>query len=114
MILSLFSSRPDHPLADAKELKRILAEIPLDNAFKAVDELSGWLESLANANGFRADLLFDVVRQIDDVAQAHLKNWPATISIHRGCRARRKRSCGPRCPGISSAFRCWAGVACNR
>ena len=73
MILSLFSSRPDHPLADAKELKRILAEIPLDNAFKAVDELSGWLESLANANGFRADLLFDVVRQIDDVAQAHLK-----------------------------------------
>ena len=61
------SSRPDHPLADAKELKRILAEIPLDNAFKAVDELSGWLESLASADGFRADLLFDVLRQIDDV-----------------------------------------------
>lgn len=73
MILSLFSARPDHPLADAKELKRIIGEIPLDNAFKAVDEISGWLESLANADGFRADLLFDVARQLDDAAQPHLR-----------------------------------------
>lgn len=73
MILSLFSSRPDHPLADPKELKRIVGEIPLDNAFKAVDEISGWLESLANADGFRPDLLFDVARQLDDAAQPHLR-----------------------------------------
>jgi hypothetical protein len=74
MILNLFSSRPDHPLADAKELKRIIAELPLDNAFKAVDELAGWLESLANADGFRVDQLFDIARQLDDAAQPHLKN----------------------------------------
>ena len=73
MILSIFSSRPDHPLADAKELKRIIAEIPLDNAFKAVDEISGWLESLANADGFRADMVFDIIRQLDEAAQPHLK-----------------------------------------
>jgi hypothetical protein len=73
MILNLFSSRPDHPLADAKELKRVIAELPLDNAFKAVDEIAGWLESLGNADGFRADLLFDVARQLDDAAQPHLK-----------------------------------------
>jgi hypothetical protein len=73
MILSLFSSRPDHPLADPKELKRIVAEVPLDNAFKAVDELSGWLESLINADGFRVDQLFDVARQLDDAAQQHLR-----------------------------------------
>lgn len=73
MILNLFSSRPDHPLADAKELKRTIAELPLDNAFKAVDEVAGWLESLGNADGFRADQLFDVARQLDDAAQSHLK-----------------------------------------
>lgn len=73
MIMSLFSSRPDHPLADPKELKRVIAEIPVDNTFKAVDEISGWLESLGNADGFRVDLLFDVVRQLDDAAQPHLK-----------------------------------------
>ena len=47
MILKLFSSRPNHPLGDAKELKRVLSELPLDNAFKAVDEVYGWFESLA-------------------------------------------------------------------
>ena len=73
MIMNLFSSRPDHPLADAKELKRIIAELPLDNAFKAVDDISGWVESLSNADGFAADLLFDVLRQLDDAAQPHLK-----------------------------------------
>ncbi|MFC5301534.1 hypothetical protein [Azospira restricta] len=73
MILNLFSSRPDHPLADAKEVKRVLAELPPDNAFKAVDEIAGWLESLANAEDFRVDLLFDVARQLDDAVQPHLK-----------------------------------------
>lgn len=73
MILNIFSSRPDHPLADAKELKRILAEVPHDNAFKALDELAGWLESLGNAEGFRIDHIFEVLRQIDDAAQPHLK-----------------------------------------
>lgn len=66
MILNLFSSRPEHPLGDAKELKRILAELPLDNAFKAVDEIYGWFESLRHAEDFRADHLFEVVRQLDE------------------------------------------------
>ena len=30
MILNLFPNRPDHPLADAKEFKRILAELRVD------------------------------------------------------------------------------------
>lgn len=60
MILNLFSSRPDHPLGDAKELKRVLADLPLD-AFKAVNEIYGWFESLRLADDFRLDQLFDVV-----------------------------------------------------
>lgn len=74
MILNLFSSRPDHPLGDAKGLKRILAEVPLDNSFKAVDEIYGWLESLlSSADEFRVDHLFDVVRQLDETAQPHIR-----------------------------------------
>jgi hypothetical protein len=73
MILNLFSSRPDHPLGDAKELKRILAELPLDNSFKAADEIYGWFESLQTADGFRVDQLFDVVRQLDEAAQPHIR-----------------------------------------
>ena len=73
MILKLFTSRPDHPLGDAKELKRVLVELPLDNAFKAVDEVYGWFESLLSADDFRVDHLFDVVRQLDESAQAHVR-----------------------------------------
>ena len=73
MILNLFSSRPDHPLGDAKELKRVLVELPLDNAFKAVDEVYGWFESLLTADDFRVDHLFDVVRQLDEAAQHHVR-----------------------------------------
>jgi len=73
MILNLFSSRPEHPLGDAKELKRVIAELPLENAFKAVDEIYGWFESLQTADGFRVDHLFDVVRQLDEAAQPHIR-----------------------------------------
>lgn len=73
MIMNLFSSRPDHPLGDPKEFKRILSEVPLDNAYKAVDEIHGWLESLRSAEGFRVDHYFDVICQLDDAAQPHVR-----------------------------------------
>ena len=73
MILNLFSSRPDHPLGDPKELKRVIAELPLDNSFRAVDEVYGWYESLMVANDFRVDHLFDVVRQLDEAAQPFIR-----------------------------------------
>ncbi len=73
VILNLFSSRPQHPLGDAKEVKRVIAELPLDNAFKAADEIYGWFESLRHVEGFRTDHLFDVVRQLDDAAQFHIR-----------------------------------------
>ena len=73
MLLNLFSPRPDHPLADAKELKRVLSELPVDNAYRAVDEIHGWFESLQVVPDFRADLLFDVVRQLDEATQPHLR-----------------------------------------
>lgn len=73
MILSLFSAKPEHPLADAKELRRAIAELPLDNAFKAVDEVLAWFESLLSAEGFKPEQLFDTVRQLDEAAQPHLR-----------------------------------------
>lgn len=73
MIMNLFSSRPDHPLGDAKELKRVITALPSDNSFKAVDEVYGWFESLQSADGFRIDHYFDVVRQLDEAAQPYIR-----------------------------------------
>ena len=73
MLLKLFSSRPEHPLGDPKELKRTLSELPLDNSFKAVDEVYGWFESLRTVQDFKVDHLFDVIRQLDEAAQTHVR-----------------------------------------
>jgi hypothetical protein len=73
MLINLFPQRPDHPLADAKELKRILAELHVDKAANAVDELTSWFDSLKHARNFRLDHYFDVLRQLDDAGQPHLR-----------------------------------------
>lgn len=65
--------KTDHPLADPKELRRVITELPLDNAFKALDELDGWFESLLSANDFPNDVRFEVVRQLDEAGQQHVR-----------------------------------------
>lgn len=69
----LFGNKSDHPLADPRELRRLIAEIPTDNAFKALDEVAGWLESLQQVTDFSPERLFEAVRQLDEAAQAHVR-----------------------------------------
>jgi hypothetical protein len=46
-MLGLFGTKSTHPLADAKEAKRILSELAACEAIACVDETTGWFESLA-------------------------------------------------------------------
>ncbi len=62
-----------HPLADPRELKRIVAELPKDNAFKALDEIAGWLESLLASDGIPVDRMYEAAHQLDEAAQPLLK-----------------------------------------
>ncbi|MDR0576364.1 MAG: hypothetical protein LBI87_02225 [Candidatus Accumulibacter sp.] len=72
-MLNFFSTkRPDHPLGEAREFKRVLAKLPQD-AFKAVDEVYNWFESLKHADDFRIDRLYEVVDGLDCAAQPHLR-----------------------------------------
>ncbi|WP_153116141.1 hypothetical protein [Rhodocyclus tenuis] len=73
MILDFFASRSAHPLDDPAELRRVIAALPPDNPFKAVDEVFGWLESLQQADDVRVDRRFEAVRALDDAAQPHLR-----------------------------------------
>lgn len=72
-VAQLFAFKPDHPLADSKELQRTLAALPIDNAFKALDEVTGWLESLRNSTSFPEDMLFDTVKQLEEAALPHVR-----------------------------------------
>jgi hypothetical protein len=69
----IFAHKNDHPLANARELRKVLGELPKDNAFRALDEISGWLESLDGVSGFSTSALYEVLEQLDEAAQPHLK-----------------------------------------
>lgn len=72
-MLGIFSAKSEHPLAEPKEAKRVLAQLGTRDAAAAVDEITGWLESLAGDErlklGDRVALLF----QLDEAAQPHAR-----------------------------------------
>ena len=72
-MLNFFSTQPDHPLGETRELKRVLARLPQD-AFKAVEEIHTWFESLRQTDDFRLDHLYEVIRSLDVAAQPHLRH----------------------------------------
>ena len=67
-----FDHKDVHPLADARELQRILAEIPSDKYFKALGEIVGWLEALQSEE-MPGLALFEATRQLDEAAQLALR-----------------------------------------
>ena len=58
------------PTADLKEARRLLAEAPSGDPFKAAEELTHWLESVRTAPGFKPEYLAQL---IDDAAQLHVR-----------------------------------------
>lgn len=88
----LFAQKAEHPLLDPRELRRILSELPKDNAFKALDEIAGWLESMLGMHDAPLDRLYPVITQLDDLARSHLKRTTREyLNTPRQSRAEEKR-----------------------
>lgn len=69
-------AKTEHPLAVPREVRRIVDELPVSDAFKALDEIVGCLESALNAGEFPANRLCEALCQLDDAAQPRLR-WLA-------------------------------------
>ena len=65
--------KPDHPLADPKEAKRVLEALPANDPVKALDELMHWMESVAAVEGFRPEDRVQLLCTLDDAAQARVR-----------------------------------------
>jgi len=73
-MISLFGSKkPDHPMADIKEARKLLEELPTGDALKCADELGHWLESVMAEEGFKLDYRAQLVQLLDETAQTHLR-----------------------------------------
>ena len=67
--LSAFDKKPDHPMSDMKEAAKLLADLPKDNAYKALEEITFWLTSIKDAQGFRPEVRADIVMLLDETGQ---------------------------------------------
>jgi len=73
-MISLFGSRkPDHPMADIKEARKLLDELPSNDAVKCADELGHWLESVMAEEGFKPEYRAQLIQLLDETAQIHLR-----------------------------------------
>jgi hypothetical protein len=69
MLKKIFGRRPDHPLADVREVRKMLEELPRDDPLKALEELSFWLDSVRSADSFRLTDQLAVLKSLDEAAQ---------------------------------------------
>jgi hypothetical protein len=65
----IFDGKPDHPMFDAKEARRLLAELPKDDPFKELEEITSWLDSLKDAPGFRPEARAEIIMLLDETIQ---------------------------------------------
>lgn len=73
-MLGIFGKKSDHPLADIKSAQQILDEVPKNDSLNAVQEITGWIESIVElADEFRLDHELAVLRMFDEAAQPHVR-----------------------------------------
>jgi hypothetical protein len=86
-MLGFFSNKTIHPLADAREATRILAEITNREPLSAVEDSAAWLESLATNESFKLAQRLELILRLDEatVAQARRlgRDYPVSGSTSR-------------------------------
>ena len=68
--LARIAPRPDHPMRDIKSAQRILDELPKSDTYKCLQELSAWVESLVQAEGYRLPVRASILKLLDDQGYA--------------------------------------------
>jgi hypothetical protein len=86
-MLGFFSNKPVHPLADAREAKRILTEIANREPLSAVEDASAWVESLTVDESFKLAQRLDLIFKLDEAAAAQARrlgrDYPALAGASR-------------------------------
>ncbi|GAA5179850.1 hypothetical protein GCM10025771_22980 [Niveibacterium umoris] len=73
-MLKLFPSRPDHPLADLRELQRAVTEIGSKSPDDALKEATGWLETIGPIEeDSDPTALLRLLLSFDEAMQAHTR-----------------------------------------
>jgi len=67
----LTGEKVDHPLAEARRAREIMAELPAGDSAKALEEITYWLDSLNHTEGFKLERRFEIIDMLDAAAKSH-------------------------------------------
>jgi hypothetical protein len=65
----ILEEKPDHPMSDAGEARKLLADLPENNPLKALDDVTSWLASVKDTPGFHPERRADVIMLLDETGQ---------------------------------------------
>ena len=68
-MLGWTKSKSDHPMAEDRAAKEILAELPANDPFKTLQDISHWLEITRNADGLKPQRTYEIIDQLDAVSK---------------------------------------------
>jgi len=69
--MALFAAKPDHPMADIKAARTLVAELPAGDSAKAIEEITYWLDSINRTEEFKADHRYALIDLLDQAAKNH-------------------------------------------
>ena len=73
MLSKIFGKKSDHPMVDIKSTQAILEDLPKNDVYKLLAELTEWIGSVAEHTEFKVDYQFAILRLLDDTAQSHAR-----------------------------------------
>ena len=73
MLSAIFGKKSDNPLADIKSAQALLDDLPKNDAFRSLAELTELIELLSGQNDFKLDHHFAVLRLFDEAAQPYVR-----------------------------------------
>jgi hypothetical protein len=79
--INVFDEKPDHPMFDAKQVKILLADLPQNDAFKALEDVTTWLTSVKGTANFRPEVRAEVIMLLDE---AGLSFYEQLLQLYMG------------------------------
>lgn len=71
MLNWLTGGKPDHPMADLKKARELVAELLGQGSLKVLEESTSWLDSISTTEGFKLDHRLALIDLLDRGAKAH-------------------------------------------
>ncbi len=73
MLSAIFGNKSDNPMADIKSAQALLDDLPKNDAFRSLAELTEFVELLSAHSDFKLDHQFAVLRLFDEAAQPYVR-----------------------------------------